>query len=354
MTIALSVAALAGTAVAQSRGVELLERARSALSRLEYAAAVELYQQAEATGQHPREHMIEIYRSIAESHAATGRPDAAETAFRRLLALDGEQELPEGSSPKLTGPFIAAREFMDGRSIAITCRRSDRGGAVLIVSSDPVDLVSGGRLVLRDGGRVPGSSHATGRNRLTLSVPPGVDSAASELACAALDQHGNELLRAPLGDAVAGGAEEDGSSGIGTGGAADLTDTASSRPIYVRWWLWGAAAGLSAGAAIYFGLKMRDAEGELAALNRETQQNEDHEIYYQDALDLAERGKEHARNTNILLGVTAGFSVVSIGLLVHQLVTDRPSEAASGSARQARLNAVPFPGGGAVNLTFGF
>src|SRR5690606_40098893 len=70
-----------------------------------------------------------------------------------LVRAEPGTQLPEGSSPKLTVPFAAARDFLSGRHLEIECRRDgDSGGATLVVSSDPVDLVAGARL-LGPGGR---------------------------------------------------------------------------------------------------------------------------------------------------------------------------------------------------------
>jgi tetratricopeptide (TPR) repeat protein len=329
---------IAAPAAARADG-ELVAKAKAAMAQLDYDAAISLLEQAEASGQNQPADMAEIFRATAESHAAMGRGDAAETAFRRLLALVPSFELPAGSSPKLTGPFNAARDFLAGRQIAVECRRGADGAASLVVKSDPVDLIAGGRLLTGDGGSI--GQDAKGQGRVALAVPGGT----SPAACAALDRHGNVLAKVDLGEAVAAAGPRDAPP---TGGTVVSSAPAGrrERPLYARWWLY-AGLGAAAGAVgIYYGLKMKSAEDDLVALHEATMVP-GHNITYQDALDIEDRGKSDARNANIAFVATGVFTAVAGGLLVHQLVTDRGED-------ESPVEAAVLPGGAAVNVTLGF
>jgi tetratricopeptide (TPR) repeat protein len=331
---------IAVPAAARADG-ELVTKAKAEMAQLNYDAAIALLEQAEASGQNQPDDMAAIFRATAESHAAMGRGDAAETAFRRLLALDPSIDLPAGSSPKLTGPFNAARDFLAGRRLAVECRRGADGAASLVVKSDPVDLVAGARLLTADGGAI--GEDAKGQGRVALAVPGGT----SPAACAALDRHGNALARADLADAPAQDVSEAGAAPAGgtvvSAGPAERGD----RPLYARWWLYAGLGAAAGGVALYYGLKMKSAEDDLAELHRRTIEEPDHDITYADALAVQDRGEGYARNANIALVATGVFAAVAGGLLVHQLMTDRDQD-------ESPVEAAVLPGGAAVNLTLGF
>ena len=332
---------IAVPAAARADG-DLVTKAKAEMAQLNYDAAIALLEQAEASGQNQPADMAEIYRATAESHAAMGRGDSAETAFRRLLALDPSIELPAGSSPKLTGPFTAARDFLAGRRIAVECRKGADGAASLIVKSDPVDLVAGARLLTGDGGAI--GEDVKGQARIALAAPRGTRPA----ACAALDGHGNVLARADLTDAPADSAPTDVAGGTGGG---EVVSTAPAergeRPIYARWWLYAGLGAAAGGVALYYGLKMKQAEDDLEELHRRTIEEPDHDITYADALAVQDRGEGYARNANIAMVATGVFAAVAGGLLVHQMVTERREE-------EPAVGAAALPGGAAVNLTLGF
>lgn len=342
--------ALGGQSRVARADSDLIAKAKAEMAQLNYDAAIALLEQAEMNGGNQPAEVVEIYRAIAESHAAMGRTDAAETTFRRVLAVDPSVELPAGSSPKLTGPFTAAREFLAKRRLAVECRRGEGNTATLVVLSDPVDLVAGARMVTADGGRVSGSESVSGQGRIALTIP--ANSAAA--GCAALDRHGNVLARADLTDPP-----PEASADRAAAGAADPlvvsggrpTEDGGSRPVYARWWLYAGLGAAAGGVALYYGLKMKQAEDDLEELNRQTDPERfpNHNITWADALEIEDRGKGYARNANIALVATGVFAAVSGGLLVHQLVTDRRRDEG-----EPALGAAPMPGGAAVNLTLGF
>jgi tetratricopeptide (TPR) repeat protein len=348
-------AALLSPALAHAQGTPegaapLLEKARAEVAQLNYDGAIALFEQAEAAGGNDRETLIEIYRSVAEAHAALGRTDQAETSFRKLLALDPEVQLPAGASPKLLTPFQGASEFVKTRGpLKIECRRTAasaaEAGVVLTVASDPADMIAAGRLVDAGGATVGGD--VEGRGRITL--------AGDAQTCVALDVHRNLLATAEVADAppepVTGAA-----TGAASGGVVmQPAEGDGSRPLYARWWVWGGAAAVTGAVAIYYGIKLKQDRDDLDELNKNSQ---DH--FFEDALEIEERGDSHARNANIFLGVTAALSAVSVGLLVYDLVRSSPESDGTASAARARrsrrpvVTAGPVPGGAGVSLGLDF
>ncbi|HEU5054983.1 MAG TPA: hypothetical protein VFU21_00600, partial [Kofleriaceae bacterium] len=90
MLVGLWLALAARPALAQDGGQ--MAKAKAAMAQLDFDTAIKHLEQAEASGANGPAEMVEIYRAMAESHAAMGRAAAAETAFRRLLALDPAAE----------------------------------------------------------------------------------------------------------------------------------------------------------------------------------------------------------------------------------------------------------------------
>jgi len=367
-------AAAPGTARAEPDPDELVAQARQSMVQLDFDRAIRLLEKAESAGRSRRDTLILIYRSLAESRAALGQSDAAEGEFRRLLALDPEAQLPPGSSPKLTAPFRSARDAMRLRPpLDVTCQPGE-GVAVLTITSDPLDLIAAARLVRTGdgGGSVARARRKSGRARIAIAVPP--DAEPRELACAALDRHGNELARASL---VATTPERAPARAIADDGdptdvlppteaarrrraasapeapapaAAAPDDTAIERreeapapPFYARWWLWGGAALAAAGTSAYFAVQLQADEDEWRDLKRTSQAHT-----YDEALEVQRRGERHARYSNIATGAGAALAAISIGLLVHDLVRSEPGDDAD-DRRDADASVAPvvLPGGGA-------
>jgi tetratricopeptide (TPR) repeat protein len=359
---ALAAAALALAAPRIARADDdpaaLLRQARDHMSQLDYATALPLLERAEATGKNGPDGLAEIYRATAECHAALGETDLAETDFRRLLALSPASTLPDGSSPKLTAPFASAHDFMAARRpLEVTCQRSSSssaaaasasaqpGGAVLLVGSDPADMVAGARLAGADGALV--GTAAQGSGRIALAIPPG----AAPTSCSALDSHGNELARVTLGEApVVPPNAGEGGAGPG-GGAVTVTRGAPApkKPLYARLWLWSGVATVgAAGAAIYFGSQVKKDQDDLDALNGDSANH-----YFDEAKKIEDRGKRHALDANISWGVAGGLAALTGVLLVLDL-RHHDDEEEGPPAAQARLAPTLSPSGAGVALSLGF
>ncbi|HWM88993.1 MAG TPA: hypothetical protein VNO33_24245, partial [Kofleriaceae bacterium] len=263
LAIAIALLASPGPLAAAPDPAALVSQARQAMTQLNYERAIQLLERAEESGENRREQLITIYRWLAESRAAMGHAEAAESEFRRLLALDPDAALPRGSSPKYTDPLEAARDFMRQRQpLAVRCERRE-DGAVLVVLSDPVDLVAAARPTRASGEELARAATRSGRGRIALALPAG---APRELACTALDRHGNELARAPLAAAASGdGPDPYGILAPGererAGRSSEVTVSRErdepAPPIYARWWLWGAGAAIAAGTGAYFAVQLQ-------------------------------------------------------------------------------------------------
>jgi tetratricopeptide (TPR) repeat protein len=352
---AIGLAALASLAVARPAAAEdpsaLIAKARREMLDLNYDRAIQLLEQAETTGRNQPEEIVAIYRLLGESQAALGHRDAAESEFRRLLALDPTAALPPGSSPKLKEPFQAARSAMSQSSpLTVTCERSGKG-LVMTITSDPLDQVASGRAT-SGGAPVTEPESTSSRTRIPLSVPAGAPRA---LDCSALDRHGNELVRASPNAAVgrqveAGRGEDDPTSILPPGEEAreqepDAVPAPGSTapidepegpgpPLYARWWLWGSGAVAAAGVGAYFAVLVQNDADEWRELKKDSQNHE-----YQEALAVQERGERRALYTNIAFGTSVALAVVSTVLLIRQ--TDRP-------AATAGVSAGPLPERGAA------
>jgi len=368
-----TLAAAAAPAPAQPDPAELIDRAQREMIELDFERAIELLEAAEATGRNRRDQLLVIYRSLGESQASLGHRDAAESEFRRLLALAPEAELEPGSSPKIASPFGAARSFMSARpALAATCDQVGRS-AVVIVVSDPLDLVAAARPTRADGSALAGGKRATGRPHIRLDIPADAPAA---IACAVLDRHGNELLRAPVRKPVdkrpatgdgrgptsqRGGRDsnevlppsDDWTAGDGrrttgkVGSAVDspveLGEHGGSAPLYARWWTWGTGALVAATAGTYFALRVQSDADEWRALKRQSTQHT-----YREAADVEERGRRHALYSNIAFGATAALATVSVVVLVRE--TKRSPE-----RHAVGLRTTPLPEGGATAaLSFSF
>jgi tetratricopeptide (TPR) repeat protein len=354
--------AVPGVAAAAPDPAALVTRAQREMLQLDFDRAIQLLERAEATGANRREQLVVIYRSLGESHASIGHEREAEVDFRRLLALDPDAELPRGSSPKLTAPFVAAREFMQRRSaLTVACERRGDGRALLTVQADPLGMVAAARAARADGGALEGATRRPGRDRIAIAFPPDAQ------ACAALDRHGNELARAMLVTGVgppppepAGDAGDDPTSILPPGEVARRdrppvpeagprldpverdAGPVPSPPLYSRWWVWGGGAALAAATGAYFAIQLQTDQDEWRNIKQDSDQ-----YTYREAVEVQERGDRHALIANVAFGASAALATVAVVMGVRQARARRDAGPSVGVA--------PLPGrGGTATLTFSF
>lgn len=134
----------------------------------------------------------ELHFLIAQASASLGDVAEAERSFARALELVPALQLPIGTSPKLTGPYEAARRMLEGRSLAVTpsgSRVGDRAVIVVKVAGDVMHLFARG-IVSSAAADVPLAP--TDPPQASLECPPGRCTYRLTL----LDVAGNPLLEA--------------------------------------------------------------------------------------------------------------------------------------------------------------
>jgi len=308
-----------------------LARARSEMAALQYGAAQRLLEKAFEHGDSDPAQLAEIYRMSGEVAAGLGQAERARDLFARLLALRPGFVMPEGTSPKIAEPFAAAREMMRTRG-SLRARYEVRATTppkiVLVVLSDPLDMVAGARVRFRPhaGGR-EAHVQAEGTKRIELELPAGK---VLDAIVAALDEHGNELvvhgswevpIRVPP---------------PAIGGTAVMPQ--GPTPLFARWYLWGGVSVAFAAAGVYFGLDMRDAQSKLDDLNASTEENPG-EISFDRADALAKRGRRDAILANVGFVAAGMAGAVSAFLLVRSLL--------DGDEGRTRTAVTPYIGRGA-------
>lgn len=331
----------AGSARAETQNPSLV-RARGEIEELRFEAARQSLAEALEWGRNSPAQLAEIHQLAGEVAAGMGDRAAAEEHFRRLLAIDPNARLAVGTSPKIAAPFEAARRFFDERQplrVRYHVRHKPTPVLLVFVDSDPLDMVAGARLAHASEEAPPVEQVGDGPFELPLPRTGRL-----ELLVSVTDRYGNRLVE--LGSAenpiiVNARAERT----PATPPPRDRVPPSEGRPLYGRWWIYGALAAVSAGAGIYFGIEALRAEDAIEKLNQETRMGIPHD--FREAKDLERQGERNALLANVSFGVAGAFAIVSTVLLVRDLTVDEPKR---------RVSIVPAPtrGGVAVTVELGF
>jgi hypothetical protein len=198
-------------AEAQPRLTQALGEIRAHVHALRYHEARGAAEAALALGEGEPRDVAALYRVLGEVSAGLDDIAGATRWFTRLLAIEPDARLPAGSSPKLTGPFQAARLASAKLDVAIAFAS---GAVVVRARDDRAKLVRAARVRVIHGGiqRAPIAA--------VIDTPIAIDAGDGDAILAdALDEHGNRLatvglrvgvadrslLRRPLPYAIAGG-----------------------------------------------------------------------------------------------------------------------------------------------------
>jgi hypothetical protein len=317
--------ALSGTARAADAELDaLLDHARREKAALRYQEGLATLDRALRLGKSGPAQLVDIHRAAGEMAAGLGDAAAAQAHFERWLVLEPDAALPPGTSPKITAPFAAARARLAGLP-ALAVRFEPEAGAApaitMIVDGDPLGQVAGARARVRGGAGGESVVEARGGGRQRLALPDG---GPLRVVAAALDQFGNELVvqgswQAPI--------LIDGSRS-----RPSTTTPPPSRPLYARWWVYG-AAGLGVGVAgVVFAAKVDAAQQEFDQI---TANSSSHQLA--DAEAVARRGRRYAWLANGSFAAAGVLGIVSGVLLVRQLgeepagVTLSPTPTADGA-----------------------
>ena len=323
-----------------------LAQARRDVESSDYMAArTDLVSALDAGTADPDE-LAEIYKLTGIDEAALGNTSDATAAFARWLVLDPHAALPEGTSPKITKPFDAAKKTRPQPLELKPETRSDPPHLTLVVEHDTFKLVVRARAYVSVDGKPERKLEAAGASRIEVDLPPG---RRLDIRVEALDAHGNRVATVgsrdvpivitndaqppDLGHANPSGPGTSGTLSLTTGSRTPDAGSRSGRPIYLSYWLWGGAAVALAAGGSYFGLQARDAADQLRQLNADSQQHS-----FSEAQSVQSRGQRDALLCNIGL-ISAGAFAVAAGIL---FVTAPHHHA------ESHVAAVPTTGGGAV------
>ena len=283
-------------------------RARDEMAALQYHAAQDLLTRALEHGSSNPTQLAELYRMAAEVAAGLDQNDRARALFEKLLALRPGSSLPEGTSPKISRPFVAAQATMSARQ-PLRARYQVRDGPtpkiVLVIVSDPLAMVAGGRARFRDQSGRESRAQNPGSKRIEIALPAGKP---LDVVVAALDEYGNEL-------AVHGSWE--------VPIRVPTPHPALPRgplPIYERWYLWGGVSAALATTGLLFGVAMDNADEELDELHARTASEP---ISYDDARTIEKRGRRYALMANVSYVAAGMAGAVGTFLLTRELVRSR-------------------------------
>jgi hypothetical protein len=319
--------ALVSLAGRSARADDALANARKTVESSDYMAARPLLVQALDAGTASPDELAEIYKLTGIVEAATGDAKAAKRAFEDWLALDPKGTLPDGTSPKITKPFVAAQSA--GLQVKVKAdTTSDPPSIALAIIADSLQLIASVRVFARVDGAT--EKELDGKPGVAIVLPHGHR---LDLRVEALDSHGNRVVELGTTDVplVITGAEP---API----AKQIVkpkpiEPEHPRPVLLRWWLWGTAAVAFAGAGTYFGFAARSGRDELATIDANSSEHQ-----FSEAQKLQTKINRELLAFDIGLGIGGAFAIGAAILFVT-----RPHH-----YEQQHVAIVPTPGGGSV------
>ena len=335
-----AVAAVLLATLASPARADALADARAAVDGSDYLAARPAVETALKAGTAGPEDLAEIYKLTGIVEAALGNEDASEHAFARWLALDPKGALPPGTSPKITRPFDAAlaRATKLGPIEAKADTKNAPPAVTLVVENDPEKMIVGAKVYYITDGKPEEMLQAEGKQEVTVELGTGKR---IDLRVHAVDRYGNRVVELGSKDVpiviTSSGTE---TKLVDTRRREVPVDVPAAPPRarrwYLRWWVWGTATVLVAGAGGYFAWQTRGDLQELDELNANSLTHP-----WSDAQAVESSARRNLLVTNIAAG-TAG--VLAIGTALLYLT--RPTT----DAREVRATVAPMHGGGAVVL----
>lgn len=305
-----------------------LELARHDVDTSDYLAARGALVSALDAGTASPEELAEIYKLSGIVEGALGKDADATASFAKWLAIDPKGTLPPGTSPKIMRPFDAAAKLDATVKVKVETAAAPPS-VTLVIQSDPQRLVTRARVFVRADGKPETQVEGAGTDRIKLALPTGKR---LDLRVQALDAHGNRVVELGSTDVpivITGAAAE--TVAVTKPAVKHHDEPRASRPLYLRWWLWGTVGVAFAGAGTYFGIQARSDANALSALNAASQQHT-----FTEASDLESRARREALFCNIGLGAAGVFA---IGATILYLTEPRI---------ETRIAAVPTRDGAAV------
>jgi len=320
-----------------------LDTAKAAVEGSDYLTArAQLTELTEHGGNSPDD-MAEIFRLSGIVAGALGEAKPATEAFERCLALTPKATLPPGTSPKIARPFAAAQAYFkthEPLKIKADTTTTPPSVAITIVS-DPLSMIAVARVIATVDKKPPQTIDRPPAPEMTIALTPG---GRIDLRVIALDAHNNRLAEVGSSDVpvviVGSGPVDPGPKAATEKPKRVVVHVpASSRPLYLKWWLWGGASVALAAGATYFAFGATSAADDLDALNAHSVQHT-----FDEARAIEDRGQRDALLTNIFYGAAGTFAVVATILYLtspHAHDEERVT---------TTLTPVPIRGGGAVVL----
>lgn len=255
-----------------------LDEARELEATLDYERALVIVDREIAKGTAQTGRLIELHLLAGRLAAGIDRADVARAHFARVLELAPDTRLPDGTSPKLTAPFDAARAQSTPLRVAIR-----RVGDVVTVdaSGDAAHLVSGVRL------HAPDKPDIVSGNRTSMRIPPDRIATAAD----AIDEYGNVVASAVLPVDIAPVRAE------------------PRTPIAARWTTWAIATG---GALVIAGTcawRFESAQDQWNQLERAGGHD------YSELAAIQSRGRDWAIAADVGFGVAAAAGIAAIAVL---------------------------------------
>jgi hypothetical protein len=292
--LAIAIALALGSAAAADPQVrDPLDEAKALQASLDYERALVIVDREIARGGATESRLVELDLLAGTLAGGLDHPDVAQAHFARVLALAPETRLADGTSPKITAPFEAARI----RTVPLHVELAQVGDRVVAtVGADPAHLVAGLALHLAAEPGLPDDVTAPNRE---LAVPIGRHA----LWAAAIDEHGNHVAELQLRDVA----------------------PPSRAPIYARWSVWAIATGGALAVAGACAWRFGIAQDQWNDLERDG--NHD----YSELASVEARGRDWAVAADLGFGVAAAAGVAAIVLLaLHREPATMPHVAATG------------------------
>jgi hypothetical protein len=304
----LATAVVAGVARADAD----LAEARRLQAALDYEGALAVVDKALAHGGADPDRLAELHLLAGTLAAGLDRNDVAEDHFARLLALRPGQRLPDGTSPKIAGPFEAA---LARKIPALHVTPTYVHGVVTIVpDADPLHLVVALEVRVVDSlGRLDDLASHDG---LRVVLPPGTK--ATEAT--ALDASGNRVW---------------------VGAIAEPPPPVVHIPLYASWKLYAAGAGVATAFGLFAWQRMVGIQDEWDTLRAD---NFHHD--YTQLTRTEARGREWATIANVSFAIGGAFAIAA-GI---QAVRNAKAKA---SEERVGLRVIPGPGDIGIGLAWG-
>lgn len=268
--------------LASTARADALADARKAVETSDYLRAQPALETALTAGTAGPDDLAEIYRLTGIVQGALGNEDAAEEAFGKWLALAPRGSLPPGTSPKITRPFDVAQALIkkQGALEAKAETADDPPAVTLVVVNDPMKMIVGAKVYYVTDRKPEEALEAEGTSRVTIEL--------------------------------------------------------GTRPLYLKWWVWGSAAVVATGVGGYFGWRTHVDLDRLDYLNANSLAHT-----WQEAQDVEASARRNLLVTNIAAGAAGAFA---LGTAI--LFLTRPTS----TETELRVTLTPSASGGAVVL----